>query len=352
MRASGLLRSFAMAVAVLFAASAPALAQVTTGTIAGTVKDVQGAVIPGATVQLVNDAQGTKSSAIVTSSAGDFVFPNISVGVYSIEVTLTGFKTLKRSGIVLGAGDRVQLGALIIEVGVVSETVEVRSASPMVQSQTGERSFTVQTSAVESLPISNRSFVQLASLAPGVAGTGNNPARIGGGGANNVMMDGISTMDTGSNSVLLQMNVESIAEVKVLTSSYQAEYGRSSGLQITATTKSGTNRFRARYTTSSAAPAGIPTRTPTSSTAIRRAKSTNATGASRLAAPSASREAGTSYSSSSARSSHRARRATTCSASVCRPSSSVRATSQRPRTTSADPTPTSRIHCSPARVRR
>jgi hypothetical protein len=79
----------------------------------------------------------------------------------------------------------------------------------------------------------------VATLAPGV-GSGNNPGRIGGGGSNNIMMDGISTMDTGSNSVLLQMNVESIAEVKVLVSNYQAEYGRSSGLQITAVTKSGT----------------------------------------------------------------------------------------------------------------
>src|SRR5207249_1988898 len=113
-----------------------------------------------------------------------------------------------------------------------------------VQTQSGERSFAITTKAVESLPISNRSFVQLATLAPGVSGTGNNPARLGGGGANNVMMDGISTMDTGSNAVLLQMNVESIAEVKVLVSNYQAEYGRSSGLQITAVTKSGTNRFR------------------------------------------------------------------------------------------------------------
>ena len=58
------------------------------------------------------------------------------------------------------------------------------------------------------------------------------------------MMDGVSTMDTGSNSVLLQMNVESIAEVKVLVSNYQAEYGRSSGVQVSAVTKSGTNRFR------------------------------------------------------------------------------------------------------------
>src|SRR6187551_1769732 len=181
MRAIGLLRGLMMAVAVLFAASAPASAQITTGTIAGTVKDQQGAVIPGATVQLVNDAQGTKSSPIVTSSSGDFVFPNISVGAYSVEVTMTGFKTLKRSGIVVGAGDRVQLGALTIEVGGMSQMVEVRADSPIVQTQTGERSFTIQTSSVESLPISNRSFVQLASLAPGVAGTGNNPARLGGG---------------------------------------------------------------------------------------------------------------------------------------------------------------------------
>jgi len=225
-------------------ASATAEAQITTGTIAGTVKDQQGGVIPGATVQLVNDAQGTKSTPLVTSSSGDFVFANISAGAYSLEVTMTGFKTLKRSGIVLGAGDRVQLGAVTIEIGGVSQTVEVKSETPLVQTLTGERSFTVQTSAVESLPISNRSFVQLASLAPGVAGTGNNPARLGGGGANNVMMDGISTIDTGSNAVLLQMNVESIAEVKVLTSTYQAEYGRSSGLQITATTKSGTNQIK------------------------------------------------------------------------------------------------------------
>ena len=88
---------------------------------------------------------------------------------------------------------------------------------------------------------------QLAALAPGVTGT--NPTRVGdrsstGGNNSNIMMDGVSTMDTGSNSVLLQMNVESIAEVKVLVSNYQAEYGRSSGVQVSAVTKSGTNRFR------------------------------------------------------------------------------------------------------------
>ena len=143
-------------------------------------------------------------------------------------------------GIVAGTGNRVAVGTLTIEVGGMAETVEVKGESPVIQATTGERSFTVTTESVENLPIANRSFTALASLAPGVSG--NN--RIGGGGANNIMMDGVSTMDTGSNSPLLQMNVESIAEVKVLVSNYQAEYGRSSGLQVTAVTKSGTNRFR------------------------------------------------------------------------------------------------------------
>src|SRR5204863_118665 len=130
-----------------------------------------------------------------------------------------------------------------IEVGGITDTVVVKAETPLVQSRSGERSFTIPTSAVENLPIANRSFTALASLAPGVTPTGD-PTRIGGGGDTNIMMDGVGVMDTGSNRPLLQMNVESIAEVKVLTSVYQAEYGRSSGLQITAVTKSGTNRFR------------------------------------------------------------------------------------------------------------
>src|SRR4051812_39994042 len=160
---------------------------------------------------------------------------------------MDGFKPLKRRGISVSPGDRVGLGTLTIDVGGLTEAVTVQAESPLVQTQSGERSFTVTTQAVENLPIANRSFVSLASLAPGVTGT--NPTPVGdrsstGGNNSNIMMDGVSTMDTGSNSVLLQMNVESISEVKVLVSNYQAEYGRSSGVQVSAVTKSGTNRFR------------------------------------------------------------------------------------------------------------
>ena len=134
-------------------------------------------------------------------------------------------------------------------------------------------------------------------------------ARIGGGGDPNIMMDGVSTMDTGSNRPLLQMNIESIAEVKVLTSGYQAEYGRASGVQITAVTKSGTNRFRG-VALRRRAKLGLehqqqdqhPQRRPQGD---RRRRTT---GAIRSAARSASPAATTRCSSSTARSSRRARR--------------------------------------------
>jgi len=230
--------------------AAPAAAQLTTGTVTGSVKDVQGAVIPGASVVLTSQSRGTSLPPVFTNEAGDFVVVNVAPDSYDVLVTLQGFKTLKRGPIGVSAGDHVGIGSLALEVGGLAETIQVTGESPLVQAQSGERSFAITTKAVENLPISNRSFTALAALAPGVAGTTeNNIPRIGdrsstGGSNSNIMMDGISTMDTGSNSILLQVNVESIAEVKVLVSGYQAEYGRSSGVQVSAVTKSGTNKLR------------------------------------------------------------------------------------------------------------
>lgn len=212
------LRTGAAATLALFT-TLPVFAQITTASVTGTVKDPQGGIIPGATVTLISETRGTQLSDVFTNNNGDFTFANVSPDRYTVQVTMAGFKTLKRTGIVVSAGDRTLLGSLAIEVGGLTDTVQVKAESPIVQSQTGDRSFTVSREAVENLPIANRSFTALASLAPGVTGT----TRIGGGGGNNIMMDGVSAVDTGSNAILLQMNVESIAEVKVLVSGYQAE---------------------------------------------------------------------------------------------------------------------------------
>ncbi|ODS52841.1 MAG: hypothetical protein ABS36_15335 [Acidobacteria bacterium SCN 69-37] len=238
-----------MAIRVLTAAamvvllSVPAVAQ-TTGTVAGSIRDAQGGVIPGATVTLTSESRGTSVPSVVTNTAGDYVFVNLAPDTYRLLVSMTGFRNLVRGGIAVSPGDRVAVPPLTIEVGGATETVEVTAEAPQIQAYSGERSYTVATESVEALPIFSRSFTQLATLAPGVTVDGNNtPTRIGGGGSTNILMDGVSSNDTGSNRPLLQMNTESIAEVKVLTSGYQAEYGRSSGVQVNAVTKSGTNRF-------------------------------------------------------------------------------------------------------------
>src|SRR6187402_2944184 len=88
-----------LAFALGFIGTLPAVGQITTGTIAGTVKDSQGGVVPGATVVLTNDARGTKTTPVVTSTAGDFVVPNIAAGLYTVEVSMPSFKTLKQTGI-------------------------------------------------------------------------------------------------------------------------------------------------------------------------------------------------------------------------------------------------------------
>jgi hypothetical protein len=240
----------ATSIAFVLAGSTSALSQ-TTATVVGTVKDAQGGLIPGATVTLVSEARGTSLEA-VTTTTGDFVFPNIIGDTYTVRVSMNGFKTSERKGVAVSPGDRVVVGTIDLEVGTLAETVLVSGEAPMIQSQTGDRSFTVAQTQVENLPNSGRNFASFAALVPGVTSTivtaGANAAitRLGGG-TTNFLLDGVSNVDPGGNGQGLQLNMDAIAEVKVLSSAYQAEYGRSNGLQISGVTKSGTNQFRGSF---------------------------------------------------------------------------------------------------------
>jgi hypothetical protein len=244
-RSSRVLVAVCVAVLCTFSATS-ATAQITTGTVLGNVKDSSGAVVPGATVVLVSDTQGTKSVPSVTSASGDYVFPNVTADTYTVEITMDGFRTVRRPGVKVSGGDRVSVPSLTLEPGGAAETVNVTSEAPLIQASSGERSFAISTTQIENLPINHGNFTSVTSFVPGVVSGGASAGgtRLGGVSQNNIMMDGISAMDTGNNGQMINMNIESIAEVKVLTQGYQAEYGRSSGLQITAVTKSGTNRFR------------------------------------------------------------------------------------------------------------
>jgi hypothetical protein len=233
-------------VLVLFLLPPSAPAQITTGTVTGQVLDSTGAVVPSARVALISEARGTRSAPVPTNENGDYVFPNVTADTYTVEVAAAAFKTLRRTGIVVTGGARVGVPPLTLEVGGTAETVTVTAEAALVQTQSGERSFAIEQRQIENLPVLRGNFTSVVAFVPGVNGADTTSAggtRLGGASQNNIMMDGISAMDTGNNGQMLTMNIESIEEVKVLTQGYQAEYGRASGLQITAVTKGGTNSF-------------------------------------------------------------------------------------------------------------
>lgn len=221
-----------------------AVAQLTLGVVSGSVRDPQAAAVPGATISLTSETRGTKLVAVTSETSGDFVIPNVPPDTYTLEIAHQGFKSLRRTGITVSPGDRIGLGPLTLEVGTSTEAVTVLAEAPLLQTQSAERSFDITPKEVQNIPQLSRIFTNLTAVVPGVSGT----SRMGdetsySGGDSNIMMDGISTMDTGNNATIIATNTESIAEIKVLVTGYQAEYGRSSGLQITAVTKSGTNQF-------------------------------------------------------------------------------------------------------------
>jgi len=182
---AGKQKTLAAAVFAFFAMATAASAQVT-GTVTGTVKDPQGGVIPGAAVTLTSDTRGTKLPDVFTNEAGNFTVVNVPPDKYTIQINMQGFKPAKQAGVSVSPGDRQEVGVFTIEIGGLTDSVVVKAETPMVQSRSGERSFTIPTSSVENLPIANRSFTALASMAPGVTTSNGlptgDPIRVGGGG--------------------------------------------------------------------------------------------------------------------------------------------------------------------------
>jgi hypothetical protein len=217
--------------------SAPA--QVTTGNVTGRVVDSSGGVIPGANVVLISEVHGNRLAPEKTNKEGDYTFADVTADTYTIEVTAPAFKTTLETGVEVTGGDHVGVPPITLQVGATTETVSVTAEATLVQTQSGERSYAIE-QQVENLPIGHSNFANAVAFSPGTNGT----TRLGSPTAeNNFMMDGVSAMDTGNNGQMLSMNIESIGEIKVITQGYQAEFGRSTGLQISASTKSGTNQL-------------------------------------------------------------------------------------------------------------
>lgn len=231
------------------------LGQTTSGSISGTVVDPQQATISNATVKITEEGKAF-TLTVSTDDEGRFVFPIVSPGTYTISIEANGFKRQERKGVVLVANDKLTLGDLALEVGANTEVVNVTADATVIQAESGERSYAVQGEVVRNLGVKTRSFINLATLAPGVIantsdGQTNDIQNISVNGvrqnSNNIQIDGITAVDTGNNGASSNIPLDSIGEFKLLTSTYQAEYGRSSGAQIIAVTRSGTEDFHGSF---------------------------------------------------------------------------------------------------------
>lgn len=228
-----------------------ALAQSDRGVITGTVTDSSSAAVPGAKVAVRNVATNVGSSTETTSS-GDFTIPALPVGTYELRVEKQGFKTSVRSEVIVNAGATVAVNAML-EVGAVSESVQVAATLELLQTSTAKVTTAVSNKMVDELPLvvggAMRGAFDLALITPQVNQPNDDNLNIGGGqgGSYGATLDGVSVLTGRFNSVqwanVNTPSVDAITEFSVETNGFKAEFGRGQGGMITFSSKSGTNEL-------------------------------------------------------------------------------------------------------------
>jgi hypothetical protein len=249
------MRLFVALVVSLVALTSPALAQITSATISGTIKDETGGVLPGVDVGVRNLDTGLTRS-VVTDANGYYTVPGLAPGRYEARASLQGFTTAVQSGFVLEVAQEAGLN-LVLKLGTAEETITVTGESPLVDVRTSALSAVVDQKTIEELPLNGRNYIALATLQPGIVQftekTGTSPATRGvqlningmGGRSNSFLIDGanmrgyagIATVSAADST----LGVETIQEFRVVTNAFSADYGRVMGGVVSIATKSGTN---------------------------------------------------------------------------------------------------------------
>jgi hypothetical protein len=246
-----------LAVLVLACATALVRAQTVTGTISGTVTDPTGQGVAVATVTVINEGTADVRTA-TTEVSGDFAFPALQPGAYTVKVESKGFQTFEKRGNNLTPNERLSLGKIQLTIGSVTESVTVTAQGATVQVASAEGSALLTARQLGTLAERSRDIVNLLRTVPGVqtsAGvesfgaewSGVNTPNAGGlaRSANNVTVDGATGADLGSLGQLYvtYVSFDAISEVKILMNNYQAEYGRGGGLIMNVVTKGGTKDY-------------------------------------------------------------------------------------------------------------
>jgi len=248
-------RAAALAAVVCLALAPAAAAQTQTGRISGTVTDSSGAVMPGVSVTVANEATALSRTA-TTDGQGAYVFVDLPIGTYTVKTELAGFKSAVKTGYKLDADGRVTVD-FKLELGSVTESVEVTAQGETVNTVSGEVARVVDAEQVKNMALNGRNYMQLATLVPGspvldfnsldiMTGLGINTS-VNGSRTNAQLLtvDGGFNMDSGSNnSQISNVGIDFIEQVSLKTSNFSSEYGRNSGASINVVTKSGSNDFK------------------------------------------------------------------------------------------------------------
>ena len=227
----------------------------TSGQIAGSVTDSNGALVPDATITVTKVDTGEKRT-VTTTGDGNYVIASLAIGVYKLTVTKSGFKETTVSDISVNVSSTTRQD-IALQAGVVGDVVNITADSVQIESQTGTVGEIVSGEQVRELPLNGRSFTQLTQLQPGVSAANNFDSKqkglFGGvdfsvngnsGQANLFLTDGANNNDTGSNrTILLFPSIEAIAEFKSLRNSYGPEYGQAAGAIVSIATRGGSNGF-------------------------------------------------------------------------------------------------------------
>jgi len=235
--------------------SLPMWGQKFTGTISGVVTDKSGAVVPNASVSVTNNGTGDVRT-VTTNQAGEYVAVDLNPGTYTVLVKQSGFKEFVAKNVALDTSSTTVVNAQL-QVGNISEQVQVEANQVQVETSTGTVSNVVEGNEVQQLPLNGRSFTQLTQLMPGVSPAANFDSKNKGlqsgvdfsvNGNNTTgnifMVDGVNNNDIGSNrTILVYPSIDAIQEFKTLRNSYGPEYGQAMGAIISIVTKGGTNSF-------------------------------------------------------------------------------------------------------------
>ena len=242
----------ALVVTALFPAAAAA--QFDTATVLGTIRDPQGAHVPGVTVTLTNVATNIAATT-VSGTDGNYQFGNVRVGTYTIKAELSGFSTAVAENILVTVNARMRVD-LDLRVGSLDENVVVTGATPVLESESSDRGQVIGREQIVNLPLNGRNYADLALLAPGVRRSAIADSRDGSfnvhgqrSALNNFILDGVDnnsygTSNQGFSNQVVQASPDALEEFKVQTDNFSAEFGRSGGAVINASFKSGTNQFR------------------------------------------------------------------------------------------------------------